>query len=77
LPPTVRSAANYRLYTDLDLAKLDLIRALRDAGVELAVIARPSPRSRMIEMPGIRCRDSARFLDVLGDDDVHARHRLR
>lgn len=40
LPPSHRSASNYRFYTEVDLAKLDLIRALREAGVELAVISR-------------------------------------
>ena len=40
LPPTSRSPAGYRRY-DLDaLARLDLIRALRDLGVDLATIQR-------------------------------------
>lgn len=40
LPPMVRSAANYRLYTGADIARLDLIQALRAAGVDLATIER-------------------------------------
>jgi DNA-binding transcriptional MerR regulator len=40
LPPMLRSASNYRLYTDTDIARLDLIQALRAAGVSLATIQR-------------------------------------
>lgn len=40
LPPSARTDGNYRLYTNMDLARLDLIRALRAAGVELSQIAR-------------------------------------
>jgi DNA-binding transcriptional MerR regulator len=40
LPPTLRSASNYRFYTDADVAKLDLIHALREAGVGLDLIGR-------------------------------------
>jgi DNA-binding transcriptional MerR regulator len=40
VPPTERSASGYRLY-DLDaLARLDLVRTLRDLGVDLATIRR-------------------------------------
>jgi DNA-binding transcriptional MerR regulator len=40
VPPTDRSPAGYRLY-DLDaLARLDLVRTLRDLGVDLATIQR-------------------------------------
>jgi DNA-binding transcriptional MerR regulator len=38
LPPMLRSASNYRLYTDTDVARLDLIQALRAAGVNIATI---------------------------------------
>src|SRR5581483_10082431 len=38
LPPTARSANGYRVYSEDDLARLDLIRALRDAGVSLEAI---------------------------------------
>jgi DNA-binding transcriptional MerR regulator len=38
LPPALRSASNYRVYTDSDVAKLDLIHALREAGIGLDVI---------------------------------------
>jgi DNA-binding transcriptional MerR regulator len=40
LPPSLRTAKNYRLYTAVDVAELDLIRALREAGVELDLIRR-------------------------------------
>ncbi|MBD8903027.1 MerR family transcriptional regulator [Methylobacterium bullatum] len=40
LPPALRSASNYRFYTDEDVAKLDLIHALREAGVSLDTIER-------------------------------------
>jgi len=40
LPPAARTDANYRIYTDLDAARLDLIRALRDAGVDLKAIGK-------------------------------------
>lgn len=40
LPPALRSASNYRVYTDADVAKLDLIHALREAGVGLDGIGR-------------------------------------
>jgi DNA-binding transcriptional MerR regulator len=38
LPPAVRSDSNYRLYSEDDLARLDLIGALREAGVGLDAI---------------------------------------
>jgi DNA-binding transcriptional MerR regulator len=38
LPPTARTSNGYRLYSEDDLARLDLIRALRDAGVTLEAI---------------------------------------
>lgn len=38
LPPTTRTFSNYRVYTDADVARLDLIRALREAGISLAAI---------------------------------------
>jgi len=40
LPPAVRTDSNYRLYSEDDLARLDLIGALRDAGVGLDAIGR-------------------------------------
>lgn len=40
LPPAARSASNYRVYTDTDIARLDLIHALRAAGIGLDVIER-------------------------------------
>lgn len=40
LPPTTRTSSNYRVYSDADVARLDLIRALREAGISLAAIRR-------------------------------------
>ncbi|HEX2840346.1 MerR family transcriptional regulator [Hyphomicrobium sp.] len=38
LPPTARAASGYRMYSEADLARLDLIVALRNAGVSLGEI---------------------------------------
>jgi DNA-binding transcriptional MerR regulator len=38
VPPTARSPAGYRLYDLASLARLDLVRTLRDLGIELAVV---------------------------------------
>lgn len=40
LPPTARAGSGYRVYSEADRARLDLILALRDAGVKLGDIAR-------------------------------------
>ncbi|MGW4890987.1 MerR family transcriptional regulator [Kitasatospora sp. NPDC004240] len=40
VPPTDRSPAGYRLYDVDALARLDLVRTLRDLGIDLAVIRR-------------------------------------
>lgn len=40
LPPSLRSESNYRIYTDSDVAKLGLIRALRETGVSLDMISK-------------------------------------
>jgi DNA-binding transcriptional MerR regulator len=40
LPPAVRTDSNYRLYGEDDLARLDLIGALREAGIGLDAIGR-------------------------------------
>lgn len=40
LPPTGRTEGGYRLYSEADLVRLDLIRTLRDAGLDLATIRR-------------------------------------
>ncbi|MFB7379581.1 MerR family transcriptional regulator [Kitasatospora purpeofusca] len=40
VPPTDRSPAGYRLYDLGALARLDLVRTLRDLGLELAVVRR-------------------------------------
>jgi DNA-binding transcriptional MerR regulator len=37
-PPSERTEAGYRLYTEGDLVRLDLIRTLRDAGLDLSTI---------------------------------------
>jgi DNA-binding transcriptional MerR regulator len=38
VPPSGRSRSGYRLYADADVAKLELVRTLRDAGLGLKVI---------------------------------------
>ena len=38
LPPATRTMANYRVYSDTDAARLDLIQALRAMGIGLAAI---------------------------------------
>lgn len=38
LPPVSRSRSNYRIYSDADVARLQLISALREAGVSLEAI---------------------------------------
>lgn len=38
VPPSGRSRSGYRLYSETDLAKLDLVRTLRDAGLGLPAI---------------------------------------
>jgi DNA-binding transcriptional MerR regulator len=35
VPPSGRSRSGYRLYADADVAKLELVRTLRDAGLGL------------------------------------------
>lgn len=39
VPPSDRSDAGYRLYTQGDLARLELVRTLREAGLDLSTIA--------------------------------------
>jgi DNA-binding transcriptional MerR regulator len=61
LPPTSRSPAGYRRY-DLDaLARLDLIRTLRDLGVDLATIQRVLDRE--LSVPEVAAAH-AQALDV-------------
>ncbi|MEM9635129.1 MAG: MerR family transcriptional regulator [Pseudomonadota bacterium] len=38
LPPAERSAAGYRMFTDTDMIRVDLICALRNAGISIAAI---------------------------------------
>jgi DNA-binding transcriptional MerR regulator len=40
LPPTARTESGYRVYSDEDLARLDLIGSLREAGVGLKAIGK-------------------------------------
>jgi DNA-binding transcriptional MerR regulator len=48
LPAAARTAAGYRVYTEADLARLDLIRALREAGVSLETIRNVLSRQRTL-----------------------------
>lgn len=49
LPPAARSASGYRLYSEKDVAVVDLVRTLRDAGVGLSAIARVLERDLPLE----------------------------
>ncbi|HEY4018430.1 MAG TPA: MerR family transcriptional regulator [Pseudonocardiaceae bacterium] len=40
LPPTARTAAGYRRYTEADRDRLDLVRTLRDLGFDLSTVAK-------------------------------------
>lgn len=40
LPPALRTEAGYRMYSDADVARIDLIRALREAGIGLPAVQR-------------------------------------
>ncbi|MEV7021789.1 MerR family transcriptional regulator [Kitasatospora sp. NPDC093558] len=51
VPPTDRSPAGYRLYDISALARLDLVRTLRELGLDLAVIRRVLDRE--VSMPEI------------------------
>ncbi|WP_031512553.1 MerR family transcriptional regulator [Streptomyces sp. NRRL F-5123] len=48
VPPTARSPAGYRLYDITALARLALVRTLRDLGLELAVIRRVLDREATV-----------------------------
>lgn len=54
LPERLRTSSNYRIYSDADVARLDLIRALRQAGIGLEAIgkllARRLPLRQVLEM---------------------------
>jgi DNA-binding transcriptional MerR regulator len=55
LPPSARTGAGYRVYSETDLARLDLIRALRQAGVSLETIRKVlSRRLTLIEVLQMR-----------------------
>jgi DNA-binding transcriptional MerR regulator len=68
LPPSLRSASNYRIYTDTDVARLDLIRALREAGVGLEAI-----RGLLARQLSLHALLSAR-LDIL-EAEIAAKRR--
>ncbi|MFD5141964.1 MerR family transcriptional regulator [Streptomyces sp. NPDC058401] len=46
VPPTHRSPAGYRLYDDGAVARMDLVRTLRDLGLDLAAIRQVMDRER-------------------------------
>jgi DNA-binding transcriptional MerR regulator len=57
LPPAARTGAGYRVYSESGLARLDLIRALRDAGVSLETIRKVlSRRLRLTDVLRMRLR---------------------
>jgi DNA-binding transcriptional MerR regulator len=57
LPPAARTSAAYRVYSETDLARLDLIRALREAGVSLETIRKVlSRRLTLTEVLRMRLR---------------------
>lgn len=51
LPPAARTAAAYRVFSEADLARLDLIRALREAGLSLETIRKVL--SRRLTLAGV------------------------
>lgn len=48
LPPSERSRSGYRLYSERDVIRLDLIRALREAGLGLTRQGDEAPYSRKL-----------------------------
>lgn len=48
VPPSARSRSGYRLYSETDLAKLDLVRTLREAGLSLDAIGRVLRREQSL-----------------------------
>ncbi|MFI8291502.1 MerR family transcriptional regulator [Streptomyces sp. NPDC085614] len=48
VPPTDRSPAGYRRYDDEAVARLDLVRTLRDLGVDLATVRKVLERERTL-----------------------------
>jgi DNA-binding transcriptional MerR regulator len=55
VPPSGRSESGYRLYSDTDVTRLELVRALRDAGLGLkevrAVLARDMTLADALRLP--------------------------
>lgn len=57
VPPSGRSRSGYRLYSETDLTKLDLVRTLRDAGLGLEVIGQVLRREQSLrDVLGLRLR---------------------
>lgn len=55
LPPAGRTAGGYRVFTDADLVRIDLIRALREAGIGLPAIREVlSRRKSMADVLALR-----------------------
>ena len=69
LSPSTRTVSNYRIYSDTDVARLDLIRALREAGVSLAAIRKLL--SRRLELKDVL----AMRLDAL-EVEIASRRRV-
>src|SRR4051812_46489094 len=49
VPPSGRSQSGYRLYSEADAARLDLVRTLRDAGLGLEAISAVLRRDLTLE----------------------------
>lgn len=71
LPPATRTMANYRIYSDADAARLDLIQALRAMGTSLAairgILARKSSLAELLAL-----RLSALEADIAGKRRIAA-----
>ncbi len=69
LPPAGRTGSGYRVFSDEDLVRIELIRALRDAGVSLSSI-----RSVLAERSSIRDVLELRLREI--DIQIAAQRRL-
>ena len=77
LPPSDRTEAGYRLYGETELARLELIRTLRDAGVDLptirAVLERDLSLGEALQLVGEAAPDGV-GRELVADDE-HGRQQ--